>query len=85
MTKDEKLEYLVSKFREKIEKNSWHDNEDIYVLVSAYTIYVYGHDGKFYGFTYMGGDDWVISTRPKDPYGKKVWHGLGRGWEDVHE
>lgn len=83
MDKNERKKFLVEKFREKIEKDSWHDNEDIYELDDVGQLRIYGHNGLFYIFNYVDDGAWSISKYPKDFSGKKIWHGLGKGWEDV--
>lgn len=74
---------MIRKYREIIEKNNWHENEDIYELYSENALVIYGHNGRYYIFGYKNDDVWVIKMYPADIQNKKVWHGFGKGWEDI--
>lgn len=81
--KKARVEFLINKFREIIEKNHWHDNTDIYEENGYEGLLVYGQNGRFYQFSYRSDENWSINMFPRDIYGRKFWHGHGRGWEDV--
>lgn len=86
---EERKQFLIEKFRSIIEKNHWHDNEDIYeyeqLSEDEDLLFVYGHNGRFYEFVYKSDDNWCISMYPSDPCNILVWHGLGKGWRKPDE
>jgi hypothetical protein len=76
------MQKIINKFRNITPKRAWTENEDIYEMQGG-MLAVYGANGRFYTFTYNDDDHWVKTEYPHDIYGRKVWHGFGKGWEDV--
>ena len=81
---EKRKKFLIEKFRELIEKNHWHGNEDIYEYdEKSDLLEVYGHNGRFYIFAYDSDDDWQIDMHPNDPINRRFWHGVGKEWEVI--
>lgn len=79
----DKMEYLISKYQHCMPKRNWTEVQDIYEMGEDGRLNVWGRNGRFYKFSYYSETDWEIRTYPVDIYGRRVWMGYGRGWEDV--
>lgn len=79
-----KKDFLIEKFQEITPKKNWREIRDIYGVDpnNSDMLLVWGNDGWYREFLFINDKYWEIHVYPKDPNGRKIWHGYGKGWED---